>query len=88
MERSGILANKDDTSWMADKACDGINPNKFFPFDGKGVEAAQKVCALCDVRVECLEYALVNRIEHGVWGGASERERGRILRQRRRLTGQ
>ena len=35
---------------------------------------------------ECLEYALLNRIEHGVWGGASERERRRILRRRRDLT--
>ena len=37
------------------------------------------------VRSECLEYALLNRIEHGVWGGASERERRRILRRRRDL---
>ncbi len=36
-------------------------------------------------KVECLEYALLNRIEHGVWGGASERERRRILRRRRDL---
>jgi hypothetical protein len=47
------------------------------------VEQAQKVCASCPVRVECLEYALTHRIEHGVWGGASERERRRILRRRR-----
>jgi WhiB family redox-sensing transcriptional regulator len=39
----------------------------------------------CTVRLECLEYALANRIEHGVWGGASERERRRILRRRRGL---
>ena len=39
----------------------------------------------CPVRIECLEYALLHRIEHGVWGGASERERRRILRRRRDL---
>jgi WhiB family redox-sensing transcriptional regulator len=35
------------------------------------------------VQPECLEYALTYRIDHGVWGGASERERRRILRRRR-----
>jgi WhiB family redox-sensing transcriptional regulator len=45
---------------------------------------AQRECAECSVRTECLEYALVNRIEHGVWGGVSERERRRILQRRRR----
>jgi WhiB family redox-sensing transcriptional regulator len=35
------------------------------------------------VKEQCLEYALVNRIDHGVWGGASERERRRILKRRR-----
>ena len=51
-----------------------------------GVEIAQRVCEGCAVRIECLEYALLHRIEHGVWGGASERERRRILRRRRDLT--
>ena len=31
----------------------------------------------------CLEHALEHRIDHGVWGGSSERERRRILRSRR-----
>jgi len=35
------------------------------------------------VRHDCLEHALVNRIDHGVWGGCSERERRRILKRRR-----
>ena len=41
------------------------------------------ICAQCSVQPECLEYALTYRIDHGVWGGASERERRRILRRRR-----
>jgi WhiB family redox-sensing transcriptional regulator len=48
-----------------------------------GVLAAQKICAECPVAEACLEYALANHIDHGVWGGASERERRRILRRRR-----
>lgn len=73
----------DEAEWMAHARCRGAAPTEFFPSDGLGVEAAQRVCAGCPVKVECLEYALANRIEHGVWGGASERERRRILRRRR-----
>jgi len=75
----------DEYAWMFHARCRGINPAEFFPSDGTGVETAQRVCAACPVRPECLEYALLNRIEHGVWGGASERERRRILRRRRDL---
>lgn len=76
-----------DNRWMLDARCRGVDPAEFFPSDGLGVEAAQRVCEGCAVRVECLEYALEHRIEHGVWGGASERERRRILRRRRQLSG-
>ena len=57
--------------WMLHARCRGASPTEFFPSDGLGVEAAQRVCAGCSVRAECLEYALAHRIEHGVWGGAS-----------------
>jgi len=73
--------------WMRHAKCRGTDPSEYFPSDGVGVEQAQRICATCPVRVECLEYALEHRIEHGVWGGASERERRRILRRRRQLSG-
>ena len=76
----------DEYAWMLHARCRGANPTEFFPSDGLGVEMAQRICTGCQVRVECLEYALLHRIEHGVWGGASERERRRILRRRRDLT--
>ena len=69
--------------WMLKARCRGVNPTDFFPSDGTGVISAQHVCDGCTVRAECLEYALEHQIEHGVWGGASERERRRILRRRR-----
>jgi len=72
-----------DTEWMADGNCSDIPPATFFPNDGVGVDAAPKICQDCPVKSPCLEYALLNRIDHGVWGGTSERERRRILRQRR-----
>ena len=70
-------------AWMDHARCRTLSPTEFFPSDGVGVEVAKRVCAECPVKSECLEYALTYRIDHGVWGGASERERRRILRRRR-----
>ncbi|MGH9012468.1 MAG: WhiB family transcriptional regulator [Acidimicrobiia bacterium] len=69
--------------WMLSARCREYAPEVFFPSDGVGVDAARRICTDCPVRGECLEYALAYRIDHGVWGGASERERRRILRARR-----
>lgn len=74
----------DEYAWMLQGSCRGADTREFFPSNGVGVEAAQRICKACAVREECLEYALQNHIEQGVWGGASERERRRILRGRRR----
>ena len=71
------------TSWMSDGKCRIHPPSVFFPSDGAGVERAQAICNRCPVSERCLQYALELRIEHGVWGGASERERRRILRRRK-----
>jgi WhiB family redox-sensing transcriptional regulator len=71
-----------DTGWMANGLCRLEPPSTFFPSDGVGVIVAQQICAACPVRERCLEYALANRIEHGVWGGASERQRRRLLKKR------
>ncbi len=73
----------DDSNWMARGACASVPPTVFFPSDGAGVEVARRICADCPVRQPCLEYALTERIDHGVWGGCSERERRRILKRRR-----
>ena len=71
------------TAWMADGNCRLYPPATFFPSDGVGVDKARKICATCPVTEPCLEYALEHRIDHGVWGGCSERERRRILKRRR-----
>lgn len=70
-------------AWMLTGLCRDRDPSFFFPSDGVGVDRARRVCAQCPAKEPCLEYALRYRIEHGVWGGASERERRRILRSRR-----
>jgi WhiB family transcriptional regulator, redox-sensing transcriptional regulator len=72
-----------DNEWMSRGRCRDMDPAVFFPSDGIGVQAAQRICGECPVMEPCLEYALANRVDHGVWGGASERERRRILRRRR-----
>ena len=71
------------TAWMAEGNCRLHPPSTFFPSDGVGVDRARKICRDCPVIGTCLEFALEERIDHGVWGGCSERERRRILKRRR-----
>jgi WhiB family transcriptional regulator, redox-sensing transcriptional regulator len=72
--------------WRERGACRGIDATAFFPDedDAVGIEFAKSICSQCSVRVMCLEYALTSKERVGVWGGATERERRRIIRQRRR----
>jgi WhiB family redox-sensing transcriptional regulator len=72
----------ENIDWMMKAACRKVDPDIFFPNDGMGVQTAQKICAGCEVAGICLDYALSNHINHGVYGGASERERRRIRQQR------
>ena len=72
-----------DYDWMQHGNCRNYPPATFFPSDGVGVDVARKLCESCPVKQPCLEYALTERVDHGVWGGCSERERRRILKRRR-----
>ncbi|MGI9121081.1 MAG: WhiB family transcriptional regulator [Acidimicrobiales bacterium] len=71
-------------TWRQHGACRGIDPDVFYPVDDDGAESAKEICAECQVRETCLEHALATREADGVWGGATERERRRMIRQRRR----
>jgi WhiB family redox-sensing transcriptional regulator len=71
-------------AWRQRAACRGVDPDIFYPVSDEEAEAAKAICAQCLVREACLEYALANRERDGVWGGATERERRRIVRQRRK----
>jgi WhiB family redox-sensing transcriptional regulator len=71
-------------SWRKRAACQGIDPQVFFPESDEDAGEAKAICAMCPVRQACLEHALAHREREGVWGGATERERRRILRQRRK----
>ncbi|MFM8846585.1 MAG: WhiB family transcriptional regulator [Actinomycetota bacterium] len=70
--------------WRDLGACRGLDPEVFFPETDEEADIAKNICATCDVRVACLEHALSSREKVGVWGGTTERERRRIIRQRRR----
>jgi WhiB family redox-sensing transcriptional regulator len=71
-------------AWQQRAACRGVDPDVFYPTSDEETAEAQAICATCTVREPCLEYALASRERDGVWGGATERERRRIIRQRRK----
>lgn len=66
--------------WTKDGACLQTKPDEFFPDKGdqRGAARAKTVCRGCDVRDQCLAYALRNHERWGVWGGLSERERRKL----------
>ena len=74
------------TTWRKRAACRGLDAEIFFPGTDEEVDAAEAkaICALCPVRQACLEHALASREREGIWGGTTERERRRIVRQRRK----
>lgn len=70
-----------ETDWAVDAACRTADPDDLF-VEGAAQNRAKAVCAGCPVVTECLAHALDGRIEHGVWGGMTERERRALLRRR------
>ena len=80
------IGSTTSTTWRAYARCLGMDPDVFHP-PGDADEAAapaRAICAVCPVREPCLEHAITDREHHGVWGGLTERERRRLVRQRRR----
>jgi len=80
----GCDLTKMNLSWRQSAACRGVDPDIFYPTSEEEADEAKWVCAQCNVRQACLEHALAIRERDGVWGGATEKERRRILRQRRK----
>lgn len=73
-----------EITWRNRGACNGLDPAVFFPDSEENAGEAKSICAECVVRLSCLEHALAVRERDGVWGGLTEKERRRIIRQRRR----
>lgn len=70
-------------AWQADALCAQTDPEAFFPEKGGSTKSAKKICDLCVVSPQCLEYALENDERFGIWGGLSERERRKLKRNRK-----
>ena len=71
-------------SWRSQARCRGLDPEIFYPISDEDTDEAKSVCGECPVRLACLEYALAERERDGIWGGCTEKERRRIIRQRRK----
>jgi len=77
-----------DLLWSKNAACQGLDASVFYPVSEEDADAAKAICDVCRSKDQCLEFALARREHNGVWGGATERERRRILRQRQRAARQ
>ncbi len=73
--------NAEELGWQERALCAQTDPEAFFPEKGGSTREAKRVCLTCDVRGECLEYALSNDERFGIWGGLSERERRKVKKQ-------
>lgn len=72
--------------WQSLANCQGVDPDLFFPQRGASVREAKAVCSMCKVQEQCLNTAINRGEKFGIWGGASERQRRAIRRQRRAET--
>ena len=71
----------DESGWQERALCAQTDPEAFFPEKGGSTREAKKICVGCEVKAECLEYALEHDERFGIWGGLSERERRRLKRR-------
>ncbi len=74
-----------DSGWTVKAVCAGVDPDALF-VTGAAQRDAARLCQACPVRLECLADALDNRIEYGVWGGMTERQRRAVLKKSPEVT--
>ena len=70
-----------ELEWQERAVCAQTDPEAFFPEKGGSTREAKRICQSCEVRDECLEYALEHDERFGIWGGLSERERRRLKKR-------
>lgn len=71
-------------AWTTQARCAEVDTELFYPEKGDSYSAdmARRICMQCEVRVQCLNYALDNSERYGIWGGTNERDRRPMLRAR------
>ena len=67
--------------WRAFAACEGMDPDLFFPVTEDEEAAPKAVCQRCPVAEECLAYAMTKGEKWGIWGGLTPKERSQLRRQ-------
>jgi WhiB family redox-sensing transcriptional regulator len=80
-DQADLPDQADESSWQERALCAQTDPEAFFPEKGGSTREAKRVCLSCDVRGECLEYALLHDERFGIWGGLSERERRKLKKR-------
>lgn len=82
-----MSAEKNEDDWQKQASCKNVEDSSIFfhndETDTTGIEAAKVVCAGCVVISDCLEAAVANGEEGAVWGGATDKERRKLIRIRR-----
>lgn len=71
-----------ELSWQDYANCRGADADLFFPERGASTRKAKAICGECQVRAQCLDFAIEVGEKFGIWGGMSERERRRVRRDR------
>lgn len=84
---SALAIDGRDLQWQESALCASTDPEEFFPEKGGTTRAAKRVCLACEVRAECLIYALDHDERFGIWGGMSERERRKLKPKPREVFG-
>ena len=67
-------------SWVSRALCKTTDPDELF-VRGAAQRQAAVICRHCPVMQECGADALDNKVEFGVWGGMTERQRRALLKQ-------
>lgn len=83
-DRYGIRYPGDtDLTWREEANCKGVPQGVFFArHGGDRYDEARQICRACAVKQTCLEFALRNDCQYGMWGGLNEKERRRLKRTR------
>jgi WhiB family transcriptional regulator, redox-sensing transcriptional regulator len=81
----GLMWQQDD--WRSRGACLAADPDLFFPISSRGSSSAQAnrakaICTGCQVRAECIDFAIARRDVLGIWGGTTDDERKKLRRNR------